>query len=107
VNRYATLGTPPVVVFVSEDEPSRDRLIQVADRAITARHGKPGTEEAEWPSPTRRAMFFALERDIHEGSLAALQLPEHPPDVRVRLNGRNARECHPWDVHIIDPRLLR
>jgi hypothetical protein len=78
-----------------------------ADRVVTARLAKAGEEEGDWPCPGRKAMFFALERDIHEGSLEALQLVEHPPDVRVRLGGRGERECRPWRVHIIEPRLLK
>ena len=107
LNRYKALGTPPVVVFVCEDEPSRKRLVKVADRVVTARLAKAGAEEGDWPCPGRKAMFFALERDIHHGSLEALQLAEHPPDIRVRLGGKGDRECRPWRVHIVEPRLLR
>jgi hypothetical protein len=106
LERYKTLGTPPVVVFVCEDERSAMGLVRIADRAVTARLAKPGSEETEWPHPGRRAMFFAVERDIHEESLQAFQLPEFPPALRERLHGRKARACHPQRVHIVEPRLL-
>jgi hypothetical protein len=107
LKRYQTLGSPPAVVFVCDDEPSRDQLVRIADRTVTAHQAKAGAEEAEWPFPGRRGMFFALERDIHMGSLAALQLPEHPPELRERLGGRREKALRPRRVHLIEPRLLR
>ena len=44
--------------------------------------------------------------EIHIGSLQAFRLPEFPPEVRERLNGRKARACRPERVNIIEPRLL-
>jgi hypothetical protein len=106
LDRYKTLGTPPVVLFICEDEDAVMKLIRIADKVVSARLAKPGTEETEWPHPGRRGMYFALERDIHLGSLEALQLPELPPDLRVRMHGRKARACHPRRVHLIEPRLI-
>jgi hypothetical protein len=106
LDRYQTLGTPPVVVFVCEDEPRATKLLRIADRTMTARLAKPGTEETEWPHPGRRGIFFACERDLHQGSLEALALPELPPDLRERLHGRRARTCQPRRVHLIEPRLI-
>jgi hypothetical protein len=107
LDRYKSLGAPPLVVFVCEDEPSRNNLLRIADRIVVACHAKAGTQESEWRFPGRRAMFFAVERDIHEGSLEALLLPDHPPDLRVRLGGQKAKICRPRWVNIIEPRLLR
>jgi hypothetical protein len=106
LERYRTLGTPPVVVFVCEDDRAQLRLVKLADQVVTARLAKAGAQEADWPCPGRKAMFFAVERDMHTGSLEALQLPEHPPEVRVRLGGQGERTCSPWRMHIIEPRLL-
>jgi hypothetical protein len=106
LDRYRALGTPPVVVFVCEDERAQSRLVRLADKVVTARLAKAGAEEADWPCPGRKAMFFALERDAHMGTLEALQLSEHPPAVRVRLGGPGERESNPWRMHIIEPRLL-
>jgi hypothetical protein len=80
--------------------------VRIADRTVTARHAKAGTPESEWPFPGRGAMFFALERDVHEGSLAAVQLQELPPETRAEVDGRGGRECRPRNVQIIEPRLL-
>jgi hypothetical protein len=107
LNRYRALGAPPLVVFITEDEPSALRLVRTADRALTARIAKAGTDEVTWPFPGRRGIFFAAERDIHSGSLIAFQVPEHPPDLRTRLHGASARTCQPRRVHMIEPRLLR
>jgi hypothetical protein len=93
-------------VFVCQDERAAVRLARIADKAVTARLAKPGTEQTEWPHPGRRGMFFVVERDIHLGSLQALQLPERPPDLRVGLDGKQARACHPRRVNMIEPRLL-
>jgi hypothetical protein len=107
LDRYQTLGTPPLIVFVSEDARARDALIRIADKVVVARLAKAGVEETEWPCPGRKAMYFVLERDLHAGSLEALQLPEQPPELRVRLGGPKQRAVRPWRVHIIEPRLLR
>jgi hypothetical protein len=106
LDRYRTLGTPPLVVFVCEDERVQEKLVRLADRVLTARLAKAGTEEAEWPCPARKAIFFSLERDVHEGSLRALQVSEHPPEVRMRLGGPGEKACRPWHVHIVEPRML-
>ncbi|HET6507074.1 MAG TPA: replication-relaxation family protein [Baekduia sp.] len=104
LRRYRSLGTVPVVVFVSEDERSRLKLLQVADRALTTRIAKAGSDEREWPYLGRRSILFAVERDVHEGSLAALALPALPPEARARLGEPEA--LTPRRVHVVDPRLL-
>src|SRR5207247_2249958 len=101
------LGTPPVVVFLCEDERAGLNLVRIADRVVTARLAKAGSAETDWPFPGRRGMFFAVERDAHMGSLHAYQLPEQPPAVRVRLGGRKHKACRPRRVHLVEPRLLR
>jgi hypothetical protein len=106
LDRYSTLGTPPMVVFVCEDEREIKKLVRIADRAMTSRLAKAGTVETEWPHPGRRAIFFVHEREIHFGSLEAVQLPEHPPELRARLGGRRARACKPRRVNLIEPKLI-
>jgi hypothetical protein len=39
-------------------------------------------------------------------SLQAWQVPEQPPEVRVRLGGHKAKPCRPRRVHLVEPRLL-
>jgi hypothetical protein len=107
LSRYRTLGTPPMVVFVCEDERALLSLVRIADRVLTARIAKAGTDELEWPFPGRRGILFVLERDIHQGSLRALAVPEHPPELRMRLEGPDGKTCRPRRVHIVEPRLLQ
>jgi hypothetical protein len=107
LQRYRTLGTPPIVVFVCEDERAMLGLLKVADRALTTRIAKPGTDELVWPFPGRQGILFAVERDLHEGSLRALALPEHPPQLRARLDAEAGTVCRPQRVHIVEPQMLR
>jgi hypothetical protein len=107
LDRYQMLKTPPVVVLVAEDEPSARNIVKLADRVVTGRLAKVGEDELEWPYPGRRGIFVVCERDVHMGSLAAYQLPERPPEVRVRLDGSRARECRPRQVELVERRLLR
>jgi hypothetical protein len=107
LSRYRKGDVAAMVVFISEDERALLTLLKIADGALTTRIAKAGTEEASWPHPGRRAILFAVERDIHEGSLNALALPEQPPSLRVRAGGPEAKVCRPRRVQIIDPKLLR
>lgn len=106
LDRYKGFGLAPLVVFVSEDERAALRLLKLADRVVTTRVAKAGTPELEWPYPGRRGLFFAVERDLHEGSLEAFALPEHPPHVREQIDGQGARVCRPRRVYLIDPKRL-
>ncbi len=106
VERYTALGLPPVVVFVYEDEKQALAAVRTADRVVTTRVAEAGVPEAEWPCPSRRQMLWVCERDIHERRLDAWALPELPPGMRVRLEGKGAQKCRPRRVQIVDPRLL-
>ncbi|ADB49877.1 P-loop NTPase family protein [Conexibacter woesei] len=106
LDRYKGFGLAPLVVFVSEDERAALRLLKLADRVVATRVAKAGTPELEWPYPGRRGLFFAVERDLHEGSLEAFALPEHPPHVREQIDGQGARVCRPRRVYLIDPKRL-
>jgi hypothetical protein len=54
---------------------------------MTGRLGPMGTPAPEWYHAGRDHVFFAVEPDIHRGSLAALSLPQHPPAIWTRLTG--------------------
>jgi Replication-relaxation len=107
LTRYRKGDVTPMVVFVSEDERSLLRLLKIADEALTTRIAKAGTDELSWPHPGRMGILFAIERDVHEGSLRAVALPERPPEVRLRAGGADAKVCRPRRIQIIDPKLLR
>jgi hypothetical protein len=85
--RYRTLATRPVVVFICPDARTALAYAQEADRAMTGRIGAMGTPAHEWYYAGRDHAFFAVEPDIHYGSLTALALPPHPPAIRGRLAG--------------------
>ncbi len=106
VGRYKKGDLVPMVVIVSEDEHGLLNVLKIADSALTTRIAKAGTDEMSWPHPGRRGILFAVERDIHEGSLRALALPEHPPEVRIRAEGAAGEKCRPRRVHIVDPKLI-
>jgi hypothetical protein len=107
LTRYRNGDVTPMVVFISQDERSLLTLLKIADTALTTRIAKAGTDEMTWPHPGRRGILFAVERDVHDGSLRALALPEQPPELRVRDGGPDAKTCRPRRVQIIDPKLLR
>ncbi len=90
-SRYKHLGEPPVVVFVVEDDERAIQFLRGADRIVTGRVGKWGTAEAGWPAQGRRRLFVAAERDVHQGTLRAQRLPEHPPASREALTGGRGR----------------
>jgi len=90
--RYRAQGTRPVVVFVCRDPHAALALAREADQALTGRIGIMGTPAEHWYYPGRDHIFFAVERDIHHGNLAALALPPRPPGLRERLTGDSALE---------------
>lgn len=83
--RYEQLGAPPAVVFVCTDEAHANGFMEGADRQVTGRVANPSAPEASWPYPARQRMFFAAERDVHEGSLRAWKLQPEPPEATGRL----------------------
>ena len=107
LRRYRELGAPPLVVFVCEDERALLRLVKIADDILTTRVAKAGTPELDWPFPGRQGIVFAVERDIHEGSLRALALPDHPPELRIRVDGPEGRICRPKRIQLVEPKLLQ
>jgi hypothetical protein len=104
VPRYKALGEPPVVVFVVEDDDKATQFLHAADRIMTGRVGKWGVPEAAWPAYGRRRMFVVSERDVHQRSLRAQRLPEHPPALRKALRGRGADRHDPEQVASLLPK---
>jgi len=96
----------PIVLLVCPDGRRLGSVVEIADRALTTRVAKAGTPEADWPFPGRRSVLFAVEPDIHEASLRAFAVPQHPPDLRARISemGQAAGELR--EVQFIDPGVL-
>ena len=53
--------------------------------------GGGGGGRESWTHLGRKRIFFAAERDLHQGTLRVLKLPEWPPALRERMALRRAR----------------
>jgi len=102
--RYRSHATRPVVVFVCTDARAALALAREADQSLTGRIGIMGTPAEHWYYAGRDHMFFAIEREIHHGNLAALALPPRPPGLRERLTGDGALELS--QVRLLHDKLL-
>jgi hypothetical protein len=78
---------PPAVIFVFPDEPMALAVAKLADALVRGRIASLEDRQTAWPYPGRKRMFFCAERDVHEGSLRALMLPELPAKVRREAQG--------------------
>jgi len=100
----------PVTLFVAKDEATLRRQLAIADQVLCIRRGTSRTPPAEWPAPpSRRQVLFALERDLHQGTLRCYRLPEQPPAIR-EAGARNdrdreaARRFTPESIHLLPAR---
>jgi len=83
--RIEQLGTRPVAIFTSPDEPSMLALMKAADEIMTGRIGWTGEPEHAWYYPGRDHVLFTTETEIHNGSMRAWRLPELPRKLREKL----------------------
>jgi hypothetical protein len=67
---------------------------------------KAGTRDLDWPFPARQSALFALEAEIHAGSLQALASPILAPKLRARPPQARNTDDEPRRVQIIDPQLI-
>jgi DNA-binding MarR family transcriptional regulator len=87
-----TRRRPPLTLFVAKDETTLRRQLAIGDQVLCIRRGTSRTPPAEWPAPPSRSqVLFALERDLHQGTLRCYRLPEQPPAIR-EAGTRNDRE---------------
>ncbi|HEY8082012.1 MAG TPA: replication-relaxation family protein [Solirubrobacterales bacterium] len=107
-----TRHRPPTALFVAKDEAALRRQLAIADQVLCIRRGTSRTPPGEWPAPlSRRRVFFALERDLHQGSLRCYRLLEQPPAIR-EASARNeseresARRFTPESIDLLPTRLL-
>jgi hypothetical protein len=85
---YLSAGLPPAVIFVFPDEPMALAVAKLADALVRGRIASLEDRQTHWPYPGRKRMFFCAERDVHEGSLQALMLPELPAAARRAAQGK-------------------
>jgi hypothetical protein len=103
---YKALKEPPWGLIICPDQEALERWIAEADRLLTGRLSPYGAAltDAIWVG--RERLFFCIERDIHERSLRAFRVPEHPPDARRQL--REATAPAPVEIpELLEPPLLR
>jgi hypothetical protein len=62
-------------------------VAKLADALVCGRIASLEDRQIAWPYPGRKRMFFCAERDVHQGSLRALMLPELPASVRRAAQG--------------------
>ena len=102
----------PATLFVAADESLLRRHLAIADQVLCTRRGSSRTPASEWPAPpSRRRIFFALERDLHQGTLRCYRLPEQPPLIReAGARNENEREAAlrftPESLDLLPARLL-
>jgi hypothetical protein len=83
--RVEQLGTRPVVVFTSPNEPSMRALMKAADEVMTGRIGWAGDPLPSWYYPGRDHVLFTTEPEIHHRSTRAWPLPKLPRELRDQL----------------------
>jgi hypothetical protein len=83
--RYGAGGTQPLVVLVCRDRRRARESARQADFVLRACRAYAGDYPQSWQHVGRRGLFFAAERDVHEGNLGAWATPELPPELRARL----------------------
>jgi len=83
--RVEQLGTRPIAIFTSPNEPSMLALMKAADEVMTGRIGWTGEPEHTWYYPGRDHVLFTTETEIHRGSMLAWRLPEPAGAARCPL----------------------
>lgn len=111
VPRFGRDGRAPTTVFVATSEAHLKKMIGLADETLRGRSGRRREGPEAWRYLGRERIVFALESDLHMGSLRVYQVPAVPPDVRAR-NASDTRErteaanCHPRMAKLLPDYLL-
>jgi hypothetical protein len=98
VPRYARHGTPPLVVVLCADAARAQERARSADTLLRATLARIGDDPGTWERPGRARIHFAAEIDVHAGSLAALRVPQLPPELRAGSSDE------PLRVELLSPR---
>jgi hypothetical protein len=110
--RYRGRGKPPVVIFVCLSEEQARAFVEVADQLLIGSVHREGRPRSEWYYLGRWFTFFCAERDVHQRTARAYQVPKLPPELRSEIarnaiERRAAREVEPIQTAFIPRRLLR
>lgn len=83
VPRFRKAGRPPIVIFVAPNIEILKKQLAIADETLVVRSGQTRLGSASWGNPvSRKRVFFALETDLHKGSMRAYRVPEETPRQR-------------------------
>jgi hypothetical protein len=77
VARYSRAGAPPSLVVLCADGERARECALAADGLLCATLARIGSDPSQWERPGRNRISFVAESDVHVGSLAAWQLPQH------------------------------
>ena len=84
VPRYREAGKPPLVIFVAPDIEILRKMLKIADETLKVTSGQIRLGENWDPPASRERIHFALESDLHMGSLRMYRVPEKTPRERQR-----------------------
>jgi len=77
----------PIVVFVCRSRARARECARAADAVLRACRAYAGEYPHDWHYAGRERIYFAAERDAHEGCLGAYVVPGLPPLVRTSVAG--------------------
>lgn len=103
VARYRKAGISPTVIFVAPNTEVLKKMLAIADETLIVRSGQTRLGSQNWGTPnSRERIFFALEPDIHKGSLRVYRVPAKTPQERA-ADASDQRER--TEVRAIAPRM--
>lgn len=113
VPRFKKAGRPPIVIFVAPSIAILKRQLLIGDTVLVAQAGRQIEGPENWGlPPARNRIFFALESDLHKGSMRMYRVPELTPAMRLAV-ASNPQEkaaainCQPrMDEYLLPPRLM-
>jgi hypothetical protein len=98
---FAAHAKSPMVVFITSRERPLRRLVETADRALSAWYGRGGAGAREGTHPARERIFFTSRDRILAGDWRMKRTPGLPPGLR-----EDESAFAPWSVLYELPREL-